>query len=159
MGTISCDSRDNETRDMTQRYDLVIAGGGPSGSAAAWQAAQTGAKVVVLDKAEFPRAKPCGDGLTARAVSYLQKMGLADEVATFHRVNRVTVFSPSRWELSFPKRPGMPDHGHTVSREHLDTLLLKHAESAGAEVRQGAEVTGPELDANGRVDRRDAQGR
>ena len=69
---------------MTQRYDLVIAGGGPSGSAAAWQAAQTGAKVVVLDKAQFPRAKPCGDGLTARAVSYLQKMGLADEVATFH---------------------------------------------------------------------------
>ena len=65
---------------MTQRYDLVIAGGGPSGSAAAWQAAQTGAKVVVLDKAEFPRDKPCGDGLTARAVSYLQKMGLANEV-------------------------------------------------------------------------------
>ena len=76
---------------MTQRYDLVIAGGGPSGSAAAWQAAQTGAKVVVLDKAQFPRAKPCGDGLTARATSYLQKMGLADEVATFHRVNKVTV--------------------------------------------------------------------
>ena len=136
---------------MTQRYDLVIAGGGPSGSAAAWQAAQTGAKVVVLDKAEFPRDKPCGDGLTARAVSYLQKMGLASEVAGFHRVNRVTVFSPSQWELSFPKRPGMPDHGHTVSRTELDTLLLKHAESAGAEVRQSAEVTGPELDANGRV--------
>ncbi len=136
---------------MTQRYDLVIAGGGPSGSAAAWQAAQTGAKVVVLDKAEFPRDKPCGDGLTARAVSYLQKMGLADEVSTFHRVNKVTVFSPSQWELSFPRRPGMPDHGHTVSRTHLDTVLLKHAESAGAEVRQGAEVTGPELDANGRV--------
>ncbi|MBI3692903.1 MAG: geranylgeranyl reductase family protein, partial [Mycolicibacterium aromaticivorans] len=136
---------------MTERFDLVVAGGGPSGSAAAWQAAQTGAKVVVLDKAQFPRAKPCGDGLTARAVSYLQKMGLADEVNTFHRVNRVTVFSPSQWELSFPKRPGMPDHGHTVSREHLDTLLLKHAESAGATVRQGAEVAGPELDERGRV--------
>ena len=63
----------------------------------------------------------------------------------------MTVFSPSQWELSFPKRPGMPDHGHTVSRTELDTLLLKHAESAGAEVRQSAEVTGPELDANGRV--------
>ncbi len=106
----------------------------------------------MLDKAQFPRAKPCGDGLTARAVSYLQKMGLADEVNTFHRVNRVTVFSPSQWELSFPPSVrGMPDHGHTVSREHLDTLLLKHAESAGATVRQGAEVAGPELDANGRV--------
>ena len=130
---------------MTQRYDLVIAGGGPSGSAAAWQAAQTGAKVVVLDKAEFPRDKPCGDGLTARAVSYLQKMGLADEVSKFHRVNRVTVYSPSAWELSFPRRPGMPDHGHTVSRTELDT----HAAQArrigrcrSAPVRGG---DGPEL--------------
>ncbi len=78
-------------------------------------------------------------------------MGLADEVATYHRVNKVTVYSPSAWELSFPRRPGMPDHGHTVSRDHLDTVLLKHAESAGAEVRQGAEVAGPEFDANGRV--------
>src|SRR4029078_12419109 len=135
---------------MTQRYDLVIAGGGPSGPAAPWQASQTGAKVLVLDKAEFPRAKPCGDGLTARAVSYLQKTGLADEVATYPRVNAVTVFSPSQWELSFPKRPGMPDHGHTVSREHLDTALLKHAESAGAEVRQGAADTGPSVE-NDRV--------
>ena len=109
---------------MTQRYDLVIAGGGPSGSAAAWQAARTGAKVVVLDKADFPRDKPCGDGRTARAVSYLQKMGLADEVDTFHRVNRVTVFSPSAWELSFPKRPGMPDHGHTVSPVSYTHLTL-----------------------------------
>ena len=149
LGKLFATAHQRERR-MTQRYDLVIAGGGPSGSAAAWQAAQTGAKVVVLDKAEFPRDKPCGDGLTARATSYLQKMGLADEVAKFHRVNKVTVFSPSQWELSFPKRPGMPDHGHTVSRTELDTLLLKHAESAGAEVRQSAEVTGPIVE-NGRV--------
>ena len=54
---------------MTQRYDLVDRRRRASGAAAAWQAAQTGAKVVVLDKAEFPRDKPCGDGLTARAVS------------------------------------------------------------------------------------------
>lgn len=136
---------------MTEHFDLVIAGGGPSGSAAAWQAAQMGAKVVVLDKATFPRDKPCGDGLTARAVSYLQKMGLAHEVSTFHRVNRVTVFSPSRWELSFPKRPGMPDHGHTVSRTLLDDLLLTHAEKAGATVRQAAEVGEPIVDSRGRV--------
>lgn len=136
---------------MTQRFDLVIVGGGPAGSAAAWQAAQTGARVAVLDKAQFPRDKPCGDGLTARAVSYLQKMGLAEPVAKFHRVNRVRVFSPSAWELSFPRRPGMPDHGHVARRPELDTLLLKHAESAGAQVRQSAEVTGPVFDDAGRV--------
>jgi geranylgeranyl reductase family protein len=136
---------------MTQRYDLAIAGGGPAGSAAAWQAAQTGARVVVLDKAEFPRDKPCGDGLTPRAVSYVQKMGLADEIAKFHRLNRAMIFSPRQWELSFPRRPGMPDHGHGISRRDLDTLLLKNAETAGAEVRQSAEVTGPVIDDVGRV--------
>ncbi|MFA5707593.1 NAD(P)/FAD-dependent oxidoreductase [Mycolicibacterium sp.] len=136
---------------MTQRFDVAISGGGPAGSAAAWQAAQAGARVIVLDKADFPRDKPCGDGLTARAVSYLQRMGLATEVSKFHRIDRVTVFSPSRWELSFPKRPGMPSHGHTVSRSELDMLLLKHAEAAGVTVRQSAEVAGPEVDARGRV--------
>ena len=136
---------------MTQQFDLVVVGAGPAGSAAAWQAAQTGAQVLLLDKAQFPRDKPCGDGLTARAVSYLQKMGLAEQVARFHRVNRVKVFSPSEWELSFPRRPGMPDHGHVARRPELDTLLLKHAESAGAQVRQSAEVTGPTFDDTGRV--------
>lgn len=136
---------------MIEQFDVIVAGGGPSGSAAAWQAVQTGARVLVVDKAGFPRDKPCGDGLTARAVSYLQKMGLADEVSTFHRINRVTVFSPSRWELSFPKRPGMPDHGHTVSRTVLDTMLLEHAAKAGAVVRQGAEVSEPIIDDRGRV--------
>ena len=136
---------------MTQRYDLAIAGGGPAGSAAAWQAAQTGARVVVLDKAEFPRDKPCGDGLTPRAVSFIQKMGLASEVAKFHRVNRAKVFSPSEWDLSFPRRPGMPDHGHVARRLEIDTLLLKNAESAGAEVRQSAEVVGAVVAGNGRV--------
>ncbi|CAN5525886.1 NAD(P)/FAD-dependent oxidoreductase [soil metagenome] len=136
---------------MTQRYDLAIVGGGPAGAAAAWQAATTGARVVVLDKAEFPRDKPCGDGLTARAVSYLQKMGLGEEVSKFHRVDGVKVFSPSEWDLSFPTRPGMPDHGYVARRPELDTILLRHAGSAGAEVREGAEVIGPVLDASGRV--------
>ena len=134
-----------------KRYDLAISGGGPAGSAAAWQAAKTGARVVVMDKAEFPRDKPCGDGLTPRAVSYIQKMGLADEVAKFHRVNGAKVFSPSEWELSFPRRPGMPDHGHVARRTELDTLLLKQAESAGVEVRQSAEVVAPMVDDDGRV--------
>jgi geranylgeranyl reductase family protein len=136
---------------MTQRYNLAISGGGPAGSAAAWQASQNGARVVVLDKAEFPRDKPCGDGLTPRAVSYIQKMGLANEIAKFHRLNRATIFSPSEWELSFPRRPGMPDHGHGISRRELDMLLLKNAESAGAEIRQSAEVVGPIVDDDGRV--------
>lgn len=130
---------------------MAIVGGGPAGASAAWRAVQSGARVVLLDKAEFPRDKPRGDGLTARAVSLIQKMGLADEVDKFHRVNRATIFSPNRLELSFPSRPGMPNHGHCAPRRELDPLLLKNAQSAGAEVRQSTEVAGPIIDADGRV--------
>jgi menaquinone-9 beta-reductase len=136
---------------VTQRFDLAIVGAGPAGSAAAWQAAHAGARVIVLDKAAFPRDKPCGDGLTARAVSYLQMMGLSEEVSKFHRVDGVKVFSPSEWDLSFPRRPGMPDHGYVARRPELDTILLRHAGSAGAQIREGAEVTGPVQNGNGRV--------
>jgi menaquinone-9 beta-reductase len=111
------------------------AGGEPAGSAAAWQAAQTGARVVVLDKAKFPRDKPCGDGLTPRAVSFIQKMGLAREVARFQRVNGAKVFSPSEWQLSFPRRPGMPDHGHvarrSVSRPQTGRAELRYFHAMG----------------------------
>lgn len=136
---------------MAQRYDVAVAGGGPAGSAAAWHAAKAGARVVVIDKAEFPRDKPCGDGLTPRAVSLIQKMGLAAEVDKFHRVNGARIFSPSEWALSFPRRPGMPDHGYVARRTEIDGVLLKQAQSAGVEVRQGAEVVGAVVDDDGRV--------
>jgi flavin-dependent dehydrogenase len=78
-------------------------------------------------------------------------MGLADEITKFHRVDGVTIFSPSQWELSFPRRPGMPNHGYCVARRDLDSLLLDHARSAGADVRQSTEVVGPVVDDDGRV--------
>ena len=136
---------------MTQRYDVVVAGGGPAGAAAAWQAAQTGARVLLLEKAQFPRDKPCGDGLTPRAVGFIQKMGMAQDVAKFHRVEGARVYSPSEWSLSFPHRPGMPDHGHVARRSELDGMLFENAGSMGAELRQGAECVATVTDRNGRV--------
>src|SRR5438477_11740909 len=51
-----------------KRYDVLVVGGGPAGSTAAYRLADEGAGVLIVDKAHFPRDKPCGGGLTMRAV-------------------------------------------------------------------------------------------
>lgn len=133
-------------------YDVVVAGGGPAGSSVAWRAASKGARVLVLDKAVFPRDKPCGDGLTPRAVKWLTEMGLADELdRRFHRVDRVRLVMTKRViERPWPARDyGFPEHGYVAARDELDELLLQHAARAGAEIRQRSEVVDPLVDDNG----------
>src|SRR5436853_5276931 len=51
-----------------QRFDVLVVGGGPAGSTTAYRLAEGGASVLLVDKATFPRDKPCGGGLTMRAV-------------------------------------------------------------------------------------------
>ncbi|OUS28292.1 hypothetical protein A9Q99_12235 [Gammaproteobacteria bacterium 45_16_T64] len=53
-------------------YDVVIVGGGPSGAAAAYDLANAGFSVVILDKKNFPRFKPCAGGLTTKALHRLR---------------------------------------------------------------------------------------
>ena len=57
---------------------MVVIGAGPAGSAAAAWAARDGRDVLVIDSAQFPRDKACGDGLTPRAVAELELLGLGE---------------------------------------------------------------------------------
>ena len=49
------------------RFDALVVGAGPAGSLAAFHLARGGARVLLADKARFPRDKPCGGGITVRA--------------------------------------------------------------------------------------------
>ena len=53
---------------MVEHYDVLVAGAGPAGSSAAIHLARRGARVLLADRARFPRDKPCGGGLTGRAL-------------------------------------------------------------------------------------------
>ena len=66
---------------------MLVVGAGPAGSAAAAWAARAGRDVVLADAATFPRDKPCGDGLTPRAIAELDRLGLGDWVHA-RRINR-----------------------------------------------------------------------
>jgi flavin-dependent dehydrogenase len=54
-----------------ERFDVAVVGAGPAGSVTAIHLARGGAKVLLVDRARFPRDKPCGGGLTLRAVRQL----------------------------------------------------------------------------------------
>jgi flavin-dependent dehydrogenase len=54
-----------------ERFDVIIVGAGPAGSTTAYRLARAGARVVLLERARFPRDKPCGGGLTERALRQL----------------------------------------------------------------------------------------
>jgi Dehydrogenases (flavoproteins) len=58
--------------------DVLVVGAGPAGSAAAAWSARAGLDTTLLDAETFPRDKPCGDGLTPRAIAELDNLGLTD---------------------------------------------------------------------------------
>src|SRR3712207_7424432 len=77
---------------MAERYDLVVVGAGPGGSAAAYYASKAGLETLLLDRQEFPCDKPCGDGLMPHTASEISLMGLGDWLNEPHH-NKFTRFS------------------------------------------------------------------
>lgn len=124
-------------------YDLAVIGAGPAGAAAAFHAARAGLRVALLDKSEFPRDKICGDGLTARAVVELQKLGLEDEVQRRGaRIHQFQMTAPlGRVVAPLKGATGFPDYAYVLPRLQLDALLVERAVAAGAELRTQQEVT------------------
>ena len=136
---------------MDTRADVVVVGAGPAGSAAAAWAARAGRDVLVVDAAAFPRDKPCGDGLTPRAVAELQLLGLGGWLDQHikHRGLRLTGFG-GEVEVDWPG-PSFPAYGSAVPRTELDERIRQVAVHAGASMLMGRKVVGVSDDSRGRV--------
>lgn len=139
---------DELTRDTVA--DVVVVGAGPAGSSVAYHLATMGIDVVVLEKAEFPRDKICGDGLTPSAVHELALMGMDTSTWTRNRGLRV-IGGGHTIEMEWPDQKSLPGYGMTRARTRLDHDLVLRAVGAGARLYEGCTVTGPLTDGNGRV--------
>ena len=129
------------------RFDVVVAGAGPAGSVAALVLARGGARVALVDKAEFPRDKACGDLIGPRGVGLLDELGVS--VPDAGQGADLLVVGPSGHRSRLPAFPGRayPGHGVVVPRVVLDDALRAAAAAAGAEpvrARVSAADTGPD---------------
>jgi menaquinone-9 beta-reductase len=136
-----------EAVDDSRVHDVVVVGGGPSGSACAYWLADAGWDVVVVEKKHFPREKTCGDGLTPRAVRQINDMGLSGALAGAHRYDglRACAYGMTL-EMAWPDHPSFPSMGYVITRHDLDQVVAERAAKAGTALWQGAEAIGPLLE-------------
>jgi len=140
------------------RAQVIVVGAGPAGSSTAWHLARRGIDVLVLDRARFPRDKPCAEYLSPEASRLLDTMGAlgACEGAGAAQLTGMTVRAPNGAVLrgDFAAAHGFRgfrDRGLALRRTVLDGILLERATTAGANVAEEERVTGLVRNARGAV--------
>ena len=130
------------TNHQNPIYDVAIVGAGPAGSTAAARLAQAGLRVLLLDKAKsFPREKPCGGGITARALKRLPFTRELFAQLPTNALTRMYIESPDRTGMEYEDPNGEPLL-YLVRRIDWDTALFHRASALVAETVLGTTVTG-----------------
>jgi flavin-dependent dehydrogenase len=130
---------------QAKRYDAVVIGGGPAGSATALMLARAGWSVGIVEKSRFPRPKVCGEFISATTAPLLAELGVLDDVCRLAgpEVRRVGIFA--RETISTAPMPNVSgpfgQWGRALGREHLDLLMLEAAARAGADLFQPYRVS------------------
>jgi flavin-dependent dehydrogenase len=128
------------------RWDAVVVGAGPAGAGVALALARAGARVLVLDRAKFPRDKPCSEYLSPAATPLLERLDPtlvpAIERAAPGRLFGMRVVAPDGRSAegrfaALGGRAGARPYGFAVPRTVLDTLLVEAAARAGAVIEEG----------------------
>ena len=127
--------------------DVIIVGAGPAGATLALLLARAGVEVVLLDRAAFPREKPCGEYMSPGVVRLLHELGVGPRVeAAGRRLRGFAVQAQGRSAMrgTFGRAPGWsgaPAYGLGVSRATMDATLVGVARDAGAALWERTRVT------------------
>lgn len=130
--------------------DVLVVGAGPAGSVAALALARAGARVRLVDRASFPRAKLCGDTINPGALSIADRLGVGAAVrARALPITGMLLSGPGGAAVAADYPHGLC--GAAIERRDFDQLLLEAAVAAGAEFIPGVHARAPLVDGHGRV--------
>lgn len=140
---------------MAAPADVIVVGAGPAGATAARSLALGGARVQLLERFRFPRNKPCGGGITTRALRRFPYLGAALDRITTHYISKLYLEGPSgRGVVLTSHEPAVV----MIRRLEFDDLLARLAVEAGAELIEDACVSQVNADDEGvRVTTRDGR--
>jgi menaquinone-9 beta-reductase len=137
---------------MSEEYDVIVVGGGPAGSICAYTLGQNHVKVLLIDKAQFPRDKTCGDFISARLSDKMKRLGVYDAVKSApHAFIDDLLFSHPAVG-GFLIRESLnrsTSTGFVCKRENLDRALFEAAKKH-VDVLEGIKVKGLQFE-EGRV--------
>jgi flavin-dependent dehydrogenase len=116
---------------MKNLYECVVIGGGVAGASVAFHLTKLGYKVALLEKAQGPHHKVCGEFLSFESMGYLKEMGIF--IGNDTPVIKHFQFSSPRSNTGFT----FPFPGRGISRYKLDEELLNNAKERGVQVLRG----------------------
>lgn len=137
--------------------DVAVVGAGPAGAATATHLARAGFSVMLVDRAVFPRDKPCAEYLSPAAEPLLRRLGALGEIEQSDpsRLLGFRIYAPNgrMFQGDFSATPdadgkSLYESGLAVPRQRLDMALVSAARRAGAEVYEGWRLGQLERDAN-----------
>src|SRR6185503_13212758 len=128
--------------------EVLVVGAGPAGSSVAFALARAGVDVLMVDRATFPRPKPCAESLSPEASRILANMDALGEIEASGaaKLSGIRVHAPNGSVIAGDfvgahGYKGSTPYGLSVRREVLDAVLLDRARRAGARVMERVRVT------------------
>ena len=129
-------------------FDVIVVGAGPAGAATAILLAERGLRVLVLDRARFPRPKICGEYLSPETLRVLDRLGVLKAVdhagATPLAGMRITAPDGTAVTGAYRALGGWRpyrNHALALRRDVLDAILVDRVRALGIELRERTRVT------------------
>ncbi|MDX6598504.1 MAG: hypothetical protein QOE87_2391 [Gaiellales bacterium] len=127
-----------------EHFDVIVVGAGPAGSLSAHLLAREGIRTLLVDRARFPRDKPCGGGVTMRG---LRLLPYAIGPVVERQITTIAFRHPG---LGAFEHGGIAPVVLMTQRKRLDAFLAEQAALAGADFRDGVKLRAVELAGDGR---------